>query len=224
MPETCSNSPSTAQTGARSAVEYSGHFGTCRARMTVALDHDSDRVDVTLERQYEECVYEGLQTPPLPLAVGSYLGSYCERPYVPAFTVESTTAPHRTSYSSDKPYGFSTANDSDRSWNTGRFRNIFAGMAPFLGIFTGIAESDTGSLAMLTDGHGHFFRRQPRHVASETLGLSLGSSVIHPMTQNYRMPPGSYWEKIGRPSSGIDYEDAHETFDFICPQGEIVCG
>lgn len=209
--------------GARASVVFSGHFSTCRATMTLSLDHDSPRVDVSLKRTYADRVYEGMQTLPLPLDVGSYLGSYCERPYVPAFTVEHETPLRHTVYTSDKPYGFCEAYDSDQAWNTGRFRSFFGGMAPFLGIFTALAESTTGSLAMLTDGHGHFFRRRPNHAAAETLGLSLGSSVIHPMTQNYRASKGSYWEKITRSAKGVDYDDAHETSDFVAPEGDIVC-
>ncbi len=209
--------------GARATIEFRGRFSTCTATLTVSLDQNNERVDSVLLRHYDDQVYEGMQTPPLPPEVGSYLGSYCERPYVPAFTVEHQTIPQRTAYSSDKPYGFTTAQDSDRSWNNGRFRDLYAGMAPFLGIFTGIAESPAGSLAMLTDGHGHFFRRRPRHEQVETLGLSLGSTIIHPMTQNYRMPKGSYWEKIGRGAGGVDYDDSHERFDFICPKGDIAC-
>ncbi len=209
--------------GARAEIEFRGRFSTCTAVLTLSLDHDSERVDSVLTRHYDEPIYEGLQTLPLHPEIGSYLGSYCERPYVPAFTVEHDTWRGTTTYSSDKPFGFARAEDSDRAWMTGRFREIFEGMAPFLGIFTGIAESPEGSLAMLTDGHGHFFRRRPRHQGIETLGLSLGSSIIHPMTQNYRMPPGSYWEKIGRNFGGVDYDDSHEKFGFIRPAGDIVC-
>jgi hypothetical protein len=210
--------------GARAAVEFHGRFSTCDAVLTVSLDDDSPRVDVSLSRTYRQRVYEGMQTLPLPAEIGSYLGGYCERPYVPAFTIEHETHLRHTLYSSDKPYGFSEAHDSDRSWTTARFRGFFGGMAPFLGIFAAIAESPSGSLAMLTDGHGHFFRRRPYHDETETLGLSLGSSIIHPMTQNYRVSAGSYWEKISRPRNSVDYDDAHERFDFICPEGEISCG
>lgn len=210
--------------GARATVTFIGVFATCSAKLAVSLDHDSERIDVRYVREYAHRVHEGLQTLPLPADVGSYLGSSCERPYVPAFTVEHRTAPRRTTYASDKPYGFSEARDSDRAWATGRFRELYEGMAPFLGTFVAIAESACGSLAMLTDGHGHFFRRRPLHEDVEALGLGLGATIIHPMTQNYRMEAGSYWEKIGRGPGGVDYDDAHERFDFVCPEGEVVCG
>lgn len=209
--------------GARAAVEFHGRFATCEAILTVSLDDDSEAVNVHLVQNYREPVFEGIQTLPLPVEVGSYLGSYCERPYVPAFTVEHQTWRGTSSYTSDKPYGFTMAQDSGNAWHTGQFREIYAGMAPFLGVFTAIAESSAGSLAMLTDGYGHFFRRRSRNSQAETLGLSLGTSVIHPMTQNYRMPAGSYWEKIGRSSNVVDYDDAHERCDFTCPRGEMSC-
>ncbi|HEY3377214.1 MAG TPA: hypothetical protein VGL77_06920 [Armatimonadota bacterium] len=209
--------------GARATVAFHGTFSSCQAVLTLTLDAGSERVDVHLTRHYAERVHEGFQTLPLPLEIGSYLGSCCERPYVPAFAVEQSMPYAQTRYVSDKPYGYLEAYDDAESWRNGRFRPFYAGLTPFLGIDTALAESPNGTALLLTDGHNHFYRRRDDAQASECLGLSLGSSTIHPQTQSYRMPADSSWEKIGRHMI-TDYADAHERCDFVAPLGEISCG
>ncbi|HEY3378952.1 MAG TPA: hypothetical protein VGL77_15810 [Armatimonadota bacterium] len=211
------------EAGARAAVTFHGAFSTCQATLTLTLDAGSERVDVQFTRHYAEGVHEGCQTLPLPLEVGSYLGSCCERPYAPAFAVEQSVPYAQTRYSSDKPYGYHAASDDADSWCNGRFVPFYAGISPFLGIDTALAESDTGTVLLLTDGHNHFYRRRDGAQATEYLGVSLGASAIHPNTQSYRMPEGSYWEKIGRHMI-TDYTDAYEHCDFVAPPGELSCG
>jgi hypothetical protein len=213
----------TQEAGARATVAFHGAFSSCQAVLTLTLDAGSERVDVQLTRHYAERVHEGFQTLPLPLEIGSYLGSCCERPYVPAFAVEHAMPYAQTRYTSDKPYGYLEAYDDADSWKNGRFRPFFAGLTPLLGIDTALAESPDGTTVLLTDGHNHFYRRRDDARAQECLGLSLGASTIHPQTQSYRMPVGSPWEKIGRHAI-TDYADAHERCDFVAPVGELCCG
>ncbi|HEY3415527.1 MAG TPA: hypothetical protein VGM23_01470, partial [Armatimonadota bacterium] len=139
--------------GARGTVVLNGGFSTCRAQLLLQLDEGQQRLDVRLTRHYDAPTFEGFQTLPLPLEVGSYLGSYCERPYLPAFAVETRVPYQTTRYTSDKPYGYSEAITTDEGWWTGRFCELYAGISPFLGIDTALAESPLGSVLLLTDGH-----------------------------------------------------------------------
>ncbi len=206
--------------GARASVVYHGHFKTCTARLEVSLEENQSRVDYRLVRHYDEPTFEGLETRPLPMHIGSYLGSTCERPYVPAFAVESGVVFERTEYLSDKPFGYARAVDNGEAWFTGRFTEIYDGMAPVLGIDTAVARWPEGAVMMLTDGHGHFYRKRNPEQQTEQLGLSLGATVIHPMTQSYKMDPDSQWDRIGR-HFGTDYADAFDRYDFVCPRGDI---
>lgn len=204
--------------GARGSLVYHGRFAVCEAVLRVWLDWGSDRVECCLTKTYDTPSHEGFETLPLPLSVGSYLGGSCERPYVPAYTVESDVEPGQTRFYSNKPFGFEESVAGADGWSTGQYRELFDGLWPILGIDTGIAESPRGSQVLYSDGHNHFFRRCSDD--SELLGLSLGVSAIHPQTQGYKLAPESPWERIGRHLK-TDYANAHDTCDFVRSSGQV---
>ncbi|MFW6061106.1 MAG: hypothetical protein ACODAQ_13075, partial [Phycisphaeraceae bacterium] len=203
--------------GHRAWVEMEGRFSTCCAVLRVGLTQGSRRIDCSLSRTFDQPTREGFRTDPLPLEVASYLGAGCERPYAPPFTIETTLAAADARYTTDKPYGYDDAVAGAECWPTASSRAFFDGLTPLLGIDTAIAETPRGSVLMLTDGHGHFFRRE--EADAERLGLSLGASAIHPMTQGYRIPETSPWYALGRQNNGHDFADGVSDGDLALQRG-----
>jgi len=114
-----------------------------------------------------------------------------------------------------------------RTWHTDHER-WWLGMSTFIGMNLAAADYRAGQLGLLTQGVKHFFRWE--RGGEETLGLSLGASVIHQMTQGHSAPPDSPFYDIIKRTSHNPYFDtsflrAHGDYEFhyaICPAGRGV--
>ncbi|MCC7519285.1 MAG: hypothetical protein IT578_08895 [Verrucomicrobiae bacterium] len=177
-------------------VCFEGELPSCRWSLSAALREGNRALEFRLRLRFLKPTRLGLTTPPFSENEGSLLGAQCERPYVPGIAVVFPL-PGRARYFSDKPWSLEEAfRDSPRTWHTDR-RDWWLGLSPFLGMNLAVADWGRGKLALLTRGLKHFFRW--RRDGAESLGLSFGATVIHPMTQGHSAPRSSrFFPLIGR--------------------------
>ena len=104
----------------------------------------------------------GIPTPPLPPEIGSYLGSNCERPYIPGLAV-TFPIPENPELLVDAPYAYQDPMRpvhpviSQRTWlaeNTESINNFWWGLSPFTALHYTLVRGWGGLIA---DGSPHFF-------------------------------------------------------------------
>ena len=168
----------------------------------------------------------GIPTLPLPTEVGSYLGSNCERPYIPGLMV-TFPVEDSTDLMVDAPYALRDPMRpvhpvvSERSWLGGEaapVRDFWWGLQPFTAVQFARIE---GWGALMADGFPHFFLWQnPSDSAmGRCLGLSFGASLIHPRTVTKRMRQDSEWYEFGRGPAYGDFQDGYDRYSFNHPEG-----
>lgn len=194
-----------------------GRIGPVPCELCYELENGDDVVRSSF-RWTAEGRPEGILTPPLEASAGSLLGAGCERPYVPAWTIDHELPDSSWRFFTDKPYTYEEALPRP-GWHTHPLKPFFGGIRPILGVDTAFAESPGGSLLMITDGHGHFFERTMAE-GHKALGLSLGASIIHPQTQRFKVPEELDTYKVGR-NSPTDTPDAFKSYGFQIPKGEL---
>lgn len=177
------------------SVRFSGRVADAKFDMDLSLRAGSGTLEHVLRVDFATATALGLTTPPFTRDDGSLLGAQCERPYVPGLAVLFPLA-GRAQYYVDKPYFIQRALvRAERTWSTDR-RDWWLGMSPFIGMNMAVAEHEAGQLGLVTRGLKHFFRW--RREGSESLGLSLGASLIHPQTQGHSVPDDSLLYPIAK--------------------------
>ena len=203
-------------------VRFSGTLPDARYAMDVSLRAGSDALEYALKLRFPKPTRLGLLSPPFTEQDGSMLGAECERPYVPGICV-LFPLPDKARYFSDKPFYLRQAlTPAERTWHTDRER-WWLGMSTFIGMNLAAADYRAGQLGLLTQGIKHFFRWQ--RGGEEMLGLSLGASVIHQMTQGHSVLPDSPVYELAKRTSHNPYFEtpflrAHGEYVFhyaICP-------
>ncbi len=173
-------------------VRVTGTLAGARLTLDLTLRAGALHLEHDLRLRFTQATDLGLLSPPLDAMAGSLLGAGCERPYVPGLCVLGEVAPG-SRYWVDKPYDLVEAlQPAARTWHTDQ-RDWWLGMSPFIGMNVGIAQTPRGQqdhprqLAWCTRGIKHFFRW--RRGSREQLGLSLGATLIHMMTQGHSVGP-----------------------------------
>ncbi|HRU06277.1 MAG TPA: hypothetical protein P5137_10955, partial [Candidatus Brocadiia bacterium] len=183
-------------------VRFTGALPGARCHLDATLRAGSAALEYTLRLAFPRPTALGLSTPPLGEDEGSFLGAQCERPYVPGLAV-LFPLPRPARYFVDQPAFIRQAlRPSPRTWHTDQ-RDWWLGMSPFIGMNLAAADFGAAQLGLLTRGLKHFFRW--RRAGAESLGLSLGATLIHPMTQGHSVPPSSPWYDILKRASHNPY-------------------
>lgn len=198
---------------AMKTVRFNGELPDLKYQMDASLRAGSRHLEYDLRIFFPKPTTLGLSSPPFTTEDGSMLGAQCERPYVPGLAVLfPLSGPAR--YFSDQPFQIrEMLQPSDLTWHTD-VRNWWVGMSPFIGINMAVANEDMRQVGLLTRGLKHFFRWNRE--GAETLGLSLGASLIHQMTQGHSAPPESrLYQTIKR----TDHDPIYET-PFLQADGE----
>jgi hypothetical protein len=216
---------------ARKVVRFTGTLPDCGYELDVTLGVDDPALKYEWRVTFANPTKLGLTSPPFLPDDGSMLGAGCERPYVPGLLVNLPLPKSacRTRYHSDKPYYIQEAfQPSPRHWHTNASQDWWLGMSPFIGMnlatvqWEDLAGGD-GQLGLMTRGLKHFFRW--KWEGTESLALSLGATLIHPMTQGHTVPPDSPLHSIARrtthdPYLQTPFLDALGAYAFhwaICP-------
>ncbi|HRJ70914.1 MAG TPA: hypothetical protein PLS03_01745 [Terrimicrobiaceae bacterium] len=197
-------------------VCFSGLLGAATFQLTARAGAASPRMEYALRLHYAEPTDLGMSTPPFDPMDGSLLGAQAERPYVPGLAVKfPLPAPAR--YHADKPYYIQeTLDEPTDTWHMDR-RDWWMGMSPFIGMNVAMASWGEDSLAVMTRGLKHFYRW--RQSGAESLGLSLGASLIQVGTQGHSVREGHpLYASIGRrdhdPYAETPFLRAHGTYEF----------
>lgn len=177
-------------------ARFEGELPSARWELFATLREGSGALEYRLRVRFLRPTRLGLSTPPFSEDEGSLLGAQCERPYVPGMAV-LFPLPTRARYFSDKPWSLAGAfRESPRTWHTDR-RDGWLGISPFIGMNMAVADWGRGRLGLFTRGLKHFFRW--KREGAESLGLSLGATIIHPATQGHSVPRTSrFFSLIGR--------------------------
>lgn len=130
----------------------------------------------------------GWHTPPLAATEGSFLGAGCERPYMPGLLFETCVKPG-AHYFGDTPFYLREMfQGATEAWHTNS-PDWWMGFSPFVATQLAVARDTLSTHLLATRGLRHFFRRRER--SRETLGLSLGSGLPHPLMQGFSVPESS---------------------------------
>lgn len=216
---------------ARKVVRFTGTLPDCQYELDVTLGVDDPALKYEWRVTFATPTRLGLTSPPFLLEDGSMLGAGCERPYVPGLLVRLPLpeSARRTRYHSDKPFYIQEAfQPSPRHWHTNARQDWWLGMSPFIGMNLATVQwqdsaGGDGQLGLLTRGLKHFFRWKRQ--GTESLALSLGATLIHPMTQGHTVVPASPLHSVAQRTTHDPYPqtpflDAHGTYVFhwaICP-------
>ena len=174
--------------GALKTVRFTGALPDLRYEMDVSLRRGGESLEYALRLDFPRPTPLGLTSPPFTREDGSMLGAQCERPYIPGLAV-LLPLPGAAEYFSDKPYYVQQAfQPSPRTWHTDR-QDWWLGMSAFIGMNMAAAQWRGGQVGLLTRGVKHFFRW--KRGEGESLGLSLGASLIHQKTQGHSVPKES---------------------------------
>lgn len=204
-------------------VRFTGRLPDLRYTMDVSLSSASDRLEYQLKLRFPRPTRLGLRTPPFDEADGSLLGALCERPYIPGLVMlmPVTQGNGNPRYFADKPHSIQQVfRPSPRTWHTDR-QDWWLGMSCFIGMNMATVEHRDGSKArqigLLTRGIKHFFRW--RRGGGESLGLSLGATIHHQMTQGFSVPKTSrFYAAMGRdnymPYTDVSFLRAVGDYDF----------
>ncbi len=204
------------RTAALQTLRFTGEMPDLTYELEVSLRAGAAAVEYSARFHFPEPVRLGLSSPPFDPADGSLLGAQCERPYIPGLVVMAPVGPGAT-YVADKPYYLQEMlTDHQPSWHTDR-RDWWLGFSPFIGMNLAVAGDRQRRMGLFTRGLKHFFRW--RHGGEEWLGLSLGASIIHPMTQGHSVRPGTPAASLARRTDHDPYVDtsflhAHGSYDF----------
>lgn len=202
-------------TASLKTVRFTGQLPDCHYRLDITLRRGSRALEHRLAITFPEATALGFRSPPFERREGSLFGTCCERPYLPALAILLPTADDSRFYS-DKPGTLRQAfQPADATWHND-VQDWWWGMSTFIGQYLAIAETDEQQAALLTRGLHHFFRW--RHGGDTLLGLSLGATLIHHMTQGHSAPPESPWHKIIRRNNFDPYGDT----PFLDAEGRYV--
>jgi hypothetical protein len=208
-------------------LRFRGRLPQCTYETLATLQGASDSARIEFETcfTFAEPTQLGIPTPPMPPEIGSYLGSNCERPYIPGLVV-TFPVPDETELIVDAPYALRDPLRpvhpvlSQRSWladATEPIRDFWWGLAPFTAVHYALVR---GWGALIADGIPHFFLWRGLPGSAETLlGLSFGASLIHPRTVTKRAPRTSEWFEFGRGPAYTDFQDGSDSYEFNHPQG-----
>jgi hypothetical protein len=211
---------------AMKTVRFSGALPDLRYEMDISLRRGSESIEYALRLDFPRPTPLGLTSPPFTREDGSMLGAQCERPYVPGLAV-LLPLPGAAEYFSDKPYYIQRAfQSSPRTWHTDR-QDWWLGLSAFIGMNMASAQWRGGQLGLFTRGIKHFFRW--KRGGAESLGLSLGASLIHQKTQGHSVPKESaLYELLKRtdhnPYHATPFLYAHGRYEFhyalsVAPRG-----
>ena len=194
-------------------VRFTGTMPDLNYSLIISLAKYNRFITYSLKLDFPEPTPIGLTSPPFSKEDGSLLGAQCERPYIPGLAVLAPL-PKNARYYSDKPYFIQEAfNKSKRTWHADK-EDWWLGISPFIGMNMAAADYGDGQIGMFTHGLKHFFRWKREN--REMLGLSLGASLIHQMTQGHSVPKNSrHYDLLKR----MDHNPYFET-PFLHAHGE----
>lgn len=214
----------------RQRLRFRGKLPQCSYETiaTLAGPKGAARIDFETRFTFAEPTHLGIPTPPVPPEIGSYLGSNCERPYIPGLAV-TFPVPSSPELTVDAPYGLRDPRRSvhpvisEQSWladDTEPIRDFWWGLSPFTAVRY-VAVRGWGGL--IADGFPHFFLWRGLSGSPEPqLGLSFGASLIHPRTVTKRPARRSEWFDFGRGPGYADFQDGSDSYEFNHPHGRYI--
>jgi hypothetical protein len=214
----------------RQRLRFRGKLPQCNYEMIATLTGGKGvpRIDFETRFFFAEPTRLGIPTPAMPPEIGSYLGSNNERPYIPGLVVTFPVNPD-PELVVDAPFALRDPMRSvhplisQRSWlaeATEPVRNFWWGLSPFTALRCVHVRGWGGLIA---DGSPHFFIwRGLLEPGDTSLGISFGSSLIHPRTVSKRISRQSEWFEFGRGPGYADFQDGTDNYEFNHPQGRYV--
>jgi hypothetical protein len=211
-------------------LRFRGNLPQCSYETVATLTGTKGppRIDFETSFTFSKPTQLGIPTPPLPPEVGSYLGSNCERPYIPGLAV-TFPVPEDPDLLVDAPFALRDPRRrvhpviSQRTWladATEPVENFWWGLSPFTAQQYVLVRGWGG---LIGDGAPHFFLWRGLNNPGETsLGISFGASLIHPRTVSKRIPRQSEWFEFGRGAGYADFQDGSSTYEFNHSDGLYV--